>query len=762
MANIKRKLENLKPGREYLLTVRAKNTDVNVTSDFTETIRFTVPTDGSIPGVLANFKLYAGLESVMFVFDFSGDKDVVQHEYELYDISQVQEAEGVYQLIENAEPISTGSNGANVFTVTIDNLQIATPNSPTTEGLKRFWGRVRAVDNSGNVGPWTILVQTDDRTPLIDNQYVGSLTASKITAGTIGAHEIILTQSGTPSYYEAPANLAILRSSNYEANKDGWLIRGDGFVEFADANLRGSINASDFNLLDNAATPNVVASLGPFGYDIPFPLSGGESEWSGPDYAFGFGSISSDHALVFDHLDASTSAATPNFSNSSILWSQGDDVRQITSFIGPTAQSSTPYYEPQVPFNPIGATPGYDISAPALNLTSTTTFFANTSKKLIWNSSSLNSGYSRLIDVATGNTVEAFADLSVQTVSDGILSSFTGSYIEMIARLGLGTDSSISGSSCDHTSLISYSYQVNSGSFSSFDGQEIQFSFYGDSWTTGASLVMKADGNFIFGHGYLTNQPSIKISPNRQVTFGKGSGTKGWEVTSGPNNGQLATIAVHETSSLSNATIAIRHSNLGYDVSDGLDITVSRVDGQAFIIQRLSENLNFRTGGSLNRLTIDPNGDTIPSTDNSYTIGNSTNRWQAVYSVNGTIQTSDQRAKTNISDSDLGLEFIQSLRPVKYNYIVGRNIVEKDPNDLEASLVTSIPGVRIHYGLLAQEVKQTLDSLGIQDFGGWILTDINDPNSEQGLRYDQFIAPLINSVKELNQKIETIQNHLGI
>lgn len=761
MANIKRKLENLKPGREYLLTVRAKNTDVNVTSDFAETIRFTVPTDGSIPGVLANFKLYAGLESVMFVFDFSGDKDVTQHEYELYDVSQVQEMDGVYQLIENAIPISTGSNGANVFTVTIDNLQIATPNSIDTQGLKKFWGRVRAVDNSGNVGPWTILVQTDDRTPLIDNQYVGSLTASKITAGTIGAHEIILTQSGTPSFYDAPANLAILRSSNYEANKDGWLIRGDGYVEFAEANLRGSINASDFNLLDNAATPNIVASLGPAGYSFPILGSGvSDLEWVAPDYTFGFSDVSTDHSLVFYHLDDENDGSTPRFSDSAIMWSQGDDVRQIISIIGPSAESASPYYEPITPFNPIGATPGYEISPPTLNLTSTTKWFLNDTKRVNWNTSALNSGYSKLLDLATGNDIYSFADISVQTISDGLLDgNYIASWIDMQARVGIGDDSSVSGIEYSETGIIGYSYQINSGSYNTLDGQEIDFGFYGDSFLTGAFLKLKNDGTTILGNQY--SQSAERIWPNRQISFGPGSSTKPWEITSGGNAGQVATVGIHENNTDSNPTIAIRHNNLGYDVEDGLDITIGRTNGVAYLIQRREASMAFRTFNT-DRLVIDADGNLKPTSDNSYTLGASGARWQAVYAATGTIQTSDERTKTNIDDCDLGLEFIENLRPVKYNYIIGNNKVEKNPDDPENPIITPVPGSRVHYGLLAQEVKQTLDSLNIKDFGGWILTDINNPDSEQGLRYDQFIAPLINSIKELNQKIENIENHLGI
>ena len=66
-------------------------------------------------------------------------------------------------------------------------------------------------------------------------------------------------------------------------------------------------------------------------------------------------------------------------------------------------------------------------------------------------------------------------------------------------------------------------------------------------------------------------------------------------------------------------------------------------------------------------------------------------------------------------------------------------------------------GARTHYGLLAQEVQAALSQAGVDDFAGWVLSDKADPNSTQGLRYDQFIAPLIKAVQELAARVETLE-----
>jgi hypothetical protein len=115
------------------------------------------------------------------------------------------------------------------------------------------------------------------------------------------------------------------------------------------------------------------------------------------------------------------------------------------------------------------------------------------------------------------------------------------------------------------------------------------------------------------------------------------------------------------------------------------------------------------------------------------------------------ITPSDLNLKTNIESSDLGLNFINSLNPVKYKYIVGDTVTTFDPegNQIE----TPVAGKRVHYGLIAQEVKAAVDGSGVEDFGGWILKE----DDSQALRYEQFIAPLIKAVQELSTRVTQLE-----
>jgi hypothetical protein len=76
-----------------------------------------------------------------------------------------------------------------------------------------------------------------------------------------------------------------------------------------------------------------------------------------------------------------------------------------------------------------------------------------------------------------------------------------------------------------------------------------------------------------------------------------------------------------------------------------------------------------------------------------------------------------------------------------------------DENRKIIKTITPKTGTRTHYGLIAQEVKEVLEQIGKndEDFAGWILSDKDDLNSQQSLRYHEFISPIIKSIQELSE-----------
>ena len=228
------------------------------------------------------------------------------------------------------------------------------------------------------------------------------------------------------------------------------------------------------------------------------------------------------------------------------------------------------------------------------------------------------------------------------------------------------------------------------------------------------------------------------------------------------------------------ATTYAREINItaGYDINatgTGSSINGATVSGSTV------------SGTNFNPLYVTLSGgwgvksDWSPHTDNTYDLGqdntstSSTSattaadkRWKRLYSNNTSISISDIRLKKDIQNASLGLDFIEALRPVSYKFIVGSNEIEKDQNGNPIIIGTDekggeihklkpIPGVRRHWGFIAQEVKQVIDQSGVEDFAGWSMSNINDPDSKQSLSYEQFISPLVKAVQELSQKVKELE-----
>jgi len=142
-------------------------------------------------------------------------------------------------------------------------------------------------------------------------------------------------------------------------------------------------------------------------------------------------------------------------------------------------------------------------------------------------------------------------------------------------------------------------------------------------------------------------------------------------------------------------------------------------------------------------------GNLVPFTNNTYDVGNATYRFDDIYATNGTIQTSDINHKTNVVDSDLGLTFVNSLRPVSYNFT---DIPSE--YDVSGSVIAYTTGSRTHYGFIAQEVSSSLGQFGktTSDFAGVI------SGSVMGLRYNELLSPMVKAMQEMSSMITTLSN----
>ena len=120
---------------------------------------------------------------------------------------------------------------------------------------------------------------------------------------------------------------------------------------------------------------------------------------------------------------------------------------------------------------------------------------------------------------------------------------------------------------------------------------------------------------------------------------------------------------------------------------------------------------------------------------------------------------SDLRDKENVEESNLGLDFIMRLQPKSWTANT-RDYLEPT-NDGKR-----IKGSRPHYGFIAQDVKQAMDSLGT-DFAGYceLVHDATPAHKERmkdrlTLRYQEFIGPIVKAMQEQQAMINELKKEV--
>jgi len=118
-------------------------------------------------------------------------------------------------------------------------------------------------------------------------------------------------------------------------------------------------------------------------------------------------------------------------------------------------------------------------------------------------------------------------------------------------------------------------------------------------------------------------------------------------------------------------------------------------------------------------------------------VGKSSWPFRNCYLINAPIISSDRRGKTNIETFDAGLELLRGLNPVTFR---------RDGD-----------GETRHVGLIAQQVRSTLEDAELTGLGIWMLADPADEDSSQAISYSELVPVLIDAVNELAERVEELE-----
>lgn len=263
------------------------------------------------------------------------------------------------------------------------------------------------------------------------------------------------------------------------------------------------------------------------------------------------------------------------------------------------------------------------------------------------------------------------------------------------------------------------------------------------------SLLSETSADYNTAIGYMTLKTNNGAGYNVAVgAFALKDNTTGYG-----NVGLGGNALIYNTTGFSNVAVGqncLTNNTIGYyNVAVGRQSLFNNTTGLYNTAVGYSANFNAINFSNTTAL----GNDASITSNNSVRIGN-TSVTQIAGQVSWTA-ASDGRIKTNVQENVPGLDFIRKLRPVTYrfntkaqNEIMGIKEETTDypgKNDIENITQT---------GFIAQEVEAAAAQSGF-DFSG-----VSKPANEKdiyGLRYADFVVPIVKAVQEQQEIIENLQ-----
>ncbi len=140
--------------------------------------------------------------------------------------------------------------------------------------------------------------------------------------------------------------------------------------------------------------------------------------------------------------------------------------------------------------------------------------------------------------------------------------------------------------------------------------------------------------------------------------------------------------------------------------------------------------------------------DADPDDSNTIRLGNASVSTIGGY-VSWTNVSSDARIKKDVTENVIGLDFVTKLRPVTYHLVMDAiAMITNTPDSLRLLESERLKAAELQSGFIAQEVEAAALSVGY-DFHG--VDKPKNETSHYGLRYAEFVVPLVKAVQELSE-----------
>ncbi len=243
---------------------------------------------------------------------------------------------------------------------------------------------------------------------------------------------------------------------------------------------------------------------------------------------------------------------------------------------------------------------------------------------------------------------------------------------------------------------------------------------------------------------------------NQAASYNTAVGTfASWDNRTGPENTAVGFQALYQSQTGGNNTaigsLALYATNGAYyNVAVGNHAGATHNNGYNNVF--VGANTDATVAGLFNVIALGQGTGVAASSTARF--GNS-----ATGSIGGQVgwtTVSDGRFKKNVRADVPGLDFILKLKPVTYNLDlsgISKALHENQAEEWDAAMQKAIIDREAmeQTGFIAQEVEKIAQEIGY-NFSG-----VDEPKNENdlyGLRYAEFVVPLVKAVQELNEELK--------
>ena len=163
----------------------------------------------------------------------------------------------------------------------------------------------------------------------------------------------------------------------------------------------------------------------------------------------------------------------------------------------------------------------------------------------------------------------------------------------------------------------------------------------------------------------------------------------------------------------------------------------------------LGSDCNVSASGAANQTVL---GYSVTgNADDSLCFGNGSTDSAIAYGATSITAPSDIRLKEDIQDEVVGLDFINELRPVTFQWKKAKDV----PSEMKAHSDSEerVMNGKHNHGFIAQEVKEVIDKHGLKEgFDMW-----SEVDGRQRIGESALIPMLVKSIQELSAEVEQLK-----